>query len=176
MQIGLGIDSLAGGPDATAWQTYQLEEFLVQVAQWVVCEMSQIVSKAVYDIEQTMNQQTLDGFNNAVQGVVQQVGVLRSVRRVCGACTPARSLASPPQQQQTHHHHHRHHHRRRRLRHKLRLPQTLTRRSTLAACRGAFFLRSCARRQAAAVNKWLIKGGVCGGHWWRRSALLAHTP
>ena len=76
MTIGLGIDSLFGGPDSTAWQFYQLEKFLVQLAQWVVCMMQAIVSEAVYDIEQSMNQQTLDGFNNAVQGVVQQVCVV----------------------------------------------------------------------------------------------------
>jgi hypothetical protein len=52
----------------------------------MICEMQAIVSNAVYSIEQTMKQEQLDGFNNAVQGVVQQVRICVCVFVRCGRC------------------------------------------------------------------------------------------
>ena len=46
---------------------------LVQVEQYIVCMMEEIVSEAVYTITQTMKDDKVACFNEAVQGVVQQV-------------------------------------------------------------------------------------------------------
>ena len=72
-QQSSGIDAgTIGQPSPSAWMVYQLEKTIIQAVQYMICRMTEIVSEAVYDIQQTMQQQQLDGFNNAVQGVVQQ--------------------------------------------------------------------------------------------------------
>ena len=63
----------SGGQSETAWMLQELEQALVQVEQYLVCEMQAIVSESTYTIQQTMKQEEVDCYNSYVQGVVQQV-------------------------------------------------------------------------------------------------------
>ena len=62
--------------------TQKQQQFIIEVADYLVCKMEEIVSEAVYSIEQTLQQQQLNCFSTGVQGVVQQVERGRGGRRV----------------------------------------------------------------------------------------------
>ena len=72
---------------------YELEKFILQAVDYMICRMQEMISQAVYDIQQTMKQQQLDGFNGAVQGVVQQVCCVAAV--VAAAVVPEPPLPRP---------------------------------------------------------------------------------
>lgn len=93
-----GLQGFTELEDSSAWTVYKLEKDLVKLQDYLVCEMQRIVSNAMYSLQQTMQQKTLDDFNNAINGVQDYLSQ-RCYAWNCLNYTQVGAVAPPPRKQ-----------------------------------------------------------------------------